>query len=131
FTLQPGPEWSNLRLISTHNAMVRPATELAANAKLDLLKERSMPKFKALTFALCIMAIACTLLAVRAVAQSQASTGEIAGTIKDPAGAVIPNANVEAISMSTGLRQTAKTNSDGFFSIVLLPPARYKVTVTA
>lgn len=65
------------------------------------------------------------------MAQSQANAGEIAGTVKDASGAVIPAANVEAVNLATGLTQTATTNPDGNYRIVLLPPGAYKVTVKA
>ena len=70
-------------------------------------------------------------LAVDAAAQSQASTGQIAGTVKDSSGAVIPSATVEAFNAATGFKQKTTTGADGFYRMVLLPAGKYQVTATA
>lgn len=71
--------------------------------------------------------LAMTVLAVlsfagMAFAQSQASTGQITGTVSDPNGAVIPNATVTLTSKATNQTQTATTGSDGVYKFVLLQP---------
>jgi outer membrane receptor for ferrienterochelin and colicin len=71
------------------------------------------------------------LIALPANAQSQASTGEIAGVVKDQAGAVIPSAAVTVTSQGTGLAQTVTTDSGGYYRIVLLPPGRYSASAKA
>ena len=70
-------------------------------------------------------------LATNAAAQSQASTGQIAGTVKDSSGAVIPSATVEAFNAATGFKQKTTTGADGFYRMVLLPAGKYQVTATA
>jgi len=62
-----------------------------------------------------------------ALAQS-ASTGQIAGTVRDPSGAVLPEATVIAQSPS-GLTREVKTGSDGRYIIPLLPPGIYRVEI--
>jgi outer membrane receptor for ferrienterochelin and colicin len=64
-------------------------------------------------------------------AQSQASSGQIAGTITDPQGAALANATVRAVNKQTGLIQNTQTNDEGLFRIVLLPPGNYEVTIEA
>ncbi len=64
-------------------------------------------------------------------AQSQASTGQIVGTVKDPQGASVPNATVTVNNIATGLTQTLTTNSDGAFRAVLLPVGDYTLKVNA
>jgi len=66
-----------------------------------------------------------------AFAQSQASTGQIAGSVRDSAGAAIPNAKVKASNSDTGLERTATTSADGLFRMVLLPPGTYTVSADA
>ncbi|HZI18668.1 MAG TPA: carboxypeptidase regulatory-like domain-containing protein [Pyrinomonadaceae bacterium] len=61
-------------------------------------------------------------------AQSQASTGQIAGAITDANGAAVANASVTATNKATGLERTVATSGDGLFNIVLLPPGVYTVT---
>jgi hypothetical protein len=58
-----------------------------------------------------------------------AATGAIRGIITDPTGAVIPGADVKAVSESTGAEQQVKSQSDGTYVIPLLPPGRYRVTI--
>jgi hypothetical protein len=64
-------------------------------------------------------------------AQSQASTGQIGGSIVDSAGAVVNSATVKASNVETGLERSVETSDDGLFTIVLLPPGTYTVTVQA
>ncbi len=69
--------------------------------------------------------------ASHAVAQSQASSGQIAGEVSDPNGAAVPNASVTVTNKETGLTRTATTSDDGLYTIVLLPPGTYTVTAQA
>jgi outer membrane receptor for ferrienterochelin and colicin len=69
--------------------------------------------------------------ASQAAAQSQASTGQIAGAVRDSAGAAIPNATVKATNTQTGLERTITTSEDGLYRIVLLPPGTYDLTAEA
>ena len=63
--------------------------------------------------------------------QSQASSGQLAGSVTDTANAVVQNATVKATNTETGLERTATTGSDGLYQIVLLPPGVYNVTAEA
>jgi Carboxypeptidase regulatory-like domain len=58
-------------------------------------------------------------------------TGEISGTVSDPAGGLIVNTTVSAKSEAYGNVRTATTDSQGAFRISLLPPGAYDVSVTA
>jgi hypothetical protein len=60
------------------------------------------------------------------------STGAITGTIKDPAGAAIPGAQIDIVNEETGVTErTVRTNEDGSFTVSQLPISSYRVTVTA
>jgi outer membrane receptor protein involved in Fe transport len=76
-----------------------------------------------LAFALCV------LLAGQVRAQVAGAT--LSGTVNDPSGAVVPNAQVAARNTATGVTRTATTDSAGFYSIPNLLPGTYEVTVTA
>jgi hypothetical protein len=65
------------------------------------------------------------------MAQSQASTGQIAGAVNDNQGAAISKATVKAVNTQTGLERSVTSSEDGLYRIVLLPPGVYKVTVEA
>ena len=49
--------------------------------------------------------------ASHAAAQSQASSGQIAGDVTDPNGAVIPGANVMAVNTGTGIMRSTVTDA--------------------
>jgi len=67
------------------------------------------------------------LFAVSAFAQK--ITGDISGTITDPTGAAVPNAVVNVENLGTGEKASAATNDAGFYRIVNLPPAQYRMTI--
>ncbi len=71
------------------------------------------------------------MLPVGARAQSQASSGQIAGEILDSSGAAVTGATVTATNTETGLERSANTNDEGLYSIVLLPPGTYRVSAKA
>ncbi len=55
---------------------------------------------------------------------------EIAGTVTDPTGAVVPDASVEAREVSSGKTRNAVTNASGQFLLPGVPSGRYVVQVT-
>ena len=63
--------------------------------------------------------------------QSQSTTGVIQGTVFDPNGALVQNASINVKNQDTGFERTVTSNSDGFFSVPLLPLGKYRVTTTA
>jgi hypothetical protein len=65
-----------------------------------------------------------------AAAQSLTS-GDAAGTVTDPSGAVVPNATITLKSNDTGSSQTRTTNTQGAYRFALLAPGTYTVSVTA
>src|SRR5438045_1054752 len=75
----------------------------------------------------------CLILAVLTVAAAaQNITGSIAGTVKDPSGAVLPKATVTLTNTDTGVVvRTVKTDAAGNYSAPLLPIGHYSVTVEA
>jgi hypothetical protein len=63
--------------------------------------------------------------------EAQTFRGAINGSVTDPSGGVIPNAQVKATESATGLEHTTNTTSDGQYSFQDLALGFYKVTVTA
>jgi hypothetical protein len=61
-------------------------------------------------------------------ARSQASAG-ITGTVTDPSGAVVPNANVTVTNESTNVSEKTTTSSAGTYAFRGLNPGTYTVTV--
>jgi hypothetical protein len=62
-------------------------------------------------------------------AGAQDYRARITGTVADSTGAIVPDASVEIISKTTGLRFTATTNAAGVYLIQFLEPGVYKLTV--
>ncbi len=61
---------------------------------------------------------------------AQSVTATINGSVTDPAGNVIPNADVTATDLDRGTVWPVKTNGSGFYSLSHLPIGRYSVRVT-
>ena len=57
------------------------------------------------------------------------TTGAIAGTVRDPSGAVVTGAKVGARSRATDYQRIVTTSESGEFLIPLLPPGDYEVSV--
>ena len=73
-----------------------------------------------------------TLLALFAIASgAQTITGSIVGSVVDPSGAAVVNAEVTAVQKATGAKRTAQTNEQGDFILGSLQPGEYEVTITA
>jgi outer membrane receptor protein involved in Fe transport len=60
---------------------------------------------------------------------SQAETGQIAGTVQDATGSVIPNATIKVTNASTGAERSTTSSASGDFSLANLLPGTYNVTV--
>jgi hypothetical protein len=71
------------------------------------------------------------LLSVIVPLQGQEFRATITGTVKDPSGAAVPNAQVEARNIETSTTVTAGTNDAGVYSIPFLLPGTYNVRATA
>jgi hypothetical protein len=70
------------------------------------------------------------LLLVCPLANGQAGTGAVTGTITDATGGVIAGASVQLTSRATGEVRTVTSASNGAYSIATLPPGRYTLSVT-
>lgn len=89
-------------------------------------KSRPFHSLCAVMLALCL-----GLGAVTAMAQSQASTGQISGGVLDSQGAAIVDATIKATNTQTGQEARATSTFNGNFTIVLLPPGVYNVSSEA
>ncbi len=62
---------------------------------------------------------------------AQVSGATLQGTVTDPTGAVIPNAQVEITEISTGTTRSISTNKSGIYSAQNLAAGTYKAVVSA
>src|SRR5207244_6604098 len=53
------------------------------------------------------------------------------GTVKNQMGAAIPSAETIVVNRGTGEERRTITNNDGNYSVSLLPPGSYQVSITA
>ena len=72
-----------------------------------------------------------SLLCVCTASGQTAATGQIVGTVTDPSRAAMPQVEVTVSNEATGLARTVKTNDEGDYTVPLLPPGTYSVTVLA
>jgi hypothetical protein len=61
------------------------------------------------------------------IAYSQSATATLNGSIEDENGAVVPGTNITVQNTATSLERQATTNSEGSFTVPLLPPGNYTV----
>ena len=80
-----------------------------------------------------VLVFAClvtSLCGSRLLAQSQATTGVIEGTVLDQSGGALPGATVNLKNTATNFEQNFTTDQSGRFRALLLPLGPYRVTVT-
>jgi Carboxypeptidase regulatory-like domain/TonB dependent receptor len=62
--------------------------------------------------------------------QAQQTLGGITGTVVDPSGSAVPDAEVKATSEETKLERTARTNAQGVYNLNDLPLGKFTVSFT-
>ena len=82
---------------------------------------------------LCALVLLCAAVFGLGVssAHAQAVNGTILGTVTDPAGSAVPNAQVTIVLSGQSTVHNSVTNDSGNFTEPNLPPGTYTVTITA
>jgi Carboxypeptidase regulatory-like domain/TonB dependent receptor len=75
--------------------------------------------------------LAILMITITSPLSAQTVTGSVGGTVTDITGAVVPNAQVTAHNIATGIDTQATSNGAGIYSIRFLPIGQYEVTVQA
>ncbi|MBZ5532775.1 MAG: carboxypeptidase regulatory-like domain-containing protein [Acidobacteriia bacterium] len=83
--------------------------------------------FKPVVLGILVFVMGC----VTALAQVDYATATLRGTVTDPQGAVVSGASVVATNTATGLKKTAKTDADGRYQILAVPPGTYEISFEA
>lgn len=78
---------------------------------------------------LCSIALLLAILA--SAAYSQVISATLSGTVRDPAGSVIPNAQITLTNQATGVSQRSATNEAGLFVFSSVLPGTYSLEVGA
>src|SRR5258707_3858669 len=66
-----------------------------------------------------------------AALRAQVAGGTLSGTITDPTGRAVPQAQVVITNVATGVERVVTTNADGFYTAVNLLPGEYQVKISA
>lgn len=90
---------------------------------MSFMKRNAFLKF-------CVVLIFALAGSSKSLAQA-GSTGSLGGTIADPTGAVVSNANIVVKNNQTGQEFSATTSGNGTFTVPALQSGTYTVTVTA
>jgi hypothetical protein len=77
-----------------------------------------------------VMLVLCLAFGVNPAAAQSTTDGAIGGLIKDPNGAVVPNATVTVRNEGTNKEGTATSDDEGRFRVVQLQPGNYTVTIS-
>jgi hypothetical protein len=72
-----------------------------------------------------------SILSTATLALGQTATTSLRGVVKDPSGALVPDANVALLDKATGKQLNAISDAAGFYLFPQIPPAHYTITVSA
>lgn len=78
-----------------------------------------------------LSALFCAFVLLFAPLVSPSPTGSIAGSVKDPSGAVISSAKLTLMNIATNAKVEATSDSNGEFQFLQLSPAVYSLNVEA
>src|SRR5262249_26542535 len=67
------------------------------------------------------------VLMLNFTAGAQTNSATLSGTVRDSAGGVVPDVAITVSSAATGLKRQTTTNSEGLFTLPLLPPGVYSL----
>jgi hypothetical protein len=85
---------------------------------------------KVIEITVLLLAVGLAISTGRLWSQAQAAA-QISGTVTDSSGAIVPNAQITATHIDTGLVRTTNSNANGFYVIPNLPVGSYKLEVQA
>jgi hypothetical protein len=79
-------------------------------------------------FSLATLLVALLLLGTSLAPAQTSTTGDLAGTVIDSSGAVVPNATVTAKDVRNGESRTVQSNSSGSYRFTFLKPSEYQLS---
>src|SRR5580704_14592868 len=93
---------------------------------------RDRTEFRGIQNAILRVSVSAIMIALLAcISHAQTYRGAINGSVIDPSGAVVPNAQVKAKEVSTGVEHSTVSTNDGQFAFQDLPVGGYSLIVTA
>src|SRR5579864_7343419 len=83
--------------------------------------------YHAFEFPILFLSVALLVLSVSAGVQAQQTAGRILGSVLDPQGAAIPNAQITITNQDTGTVRDVVSESDGSYNAPQVLPGEYTV----
>jgi Carboxypeptidase regulatory-like domain/TonB dependent receptor len=80
-------------------------------------------------FTYTVLTLCALVLICAGKAAAQVNTATLSGTVTDPQGLAVKSAKVTVTNVATGSERSAETDDTGHYTLVGLPPGRYKMTV--
>lgn len=77
----------------------------------------------------CTAAVLSLLVFSCRYASAQVNTASLAGLVKDPTGAIVPDAKVTARNAAMGIQRTSQTNGDGYYFLPNLSVGSYEISI--
>src|ERR1700721_92200 len=118
---------------STHRGalfMTKPAPQSQSNLSYSGAKPMSR-RVSSWRILLVSFAMFSLIVLAAGIAQGQAISGNLTGTVTDASGAAGNGATVEVVNLGTGQKITATTRGSGEYNFAELPVGNYRLTVTA
>jgi len=78
----------------------------------------------------CFAAVVALVLIFSTLVWGQSATTSVRGIVSDPQGAVVVGASVTLANPSTGFTQSTKTDAQGAYQFLQIPPGTYTLTVS-
>ena len=78
-----------------------------------------------------LVAALCMAIGMSAPVRAQVAGASLSGTVLDPSGSIIPNAQIVITDVNTGVSRTVTSSSGGLYTAPNLLPGVYKLSVTA
>src|SRR6266849_1634920 len=79
----------------------------------------------------CVLAaVILSLTVLTSSVWAQSPTATVNGLVRDSSGAVVPGADLQLINEQTNVKYSARTNSEGIYSVSNLPPGTYRIQVS-
>ena len=94
-------------------------------------RERNSRLSSIISTFLCLAAIKIVAVGLSSINAQQAATATLSGTVKDPNGAVIGGAQVQATQIATSAKRETTTNAEGVFVLTNLAAGEYEVKIQA
>src|SRR5262245_65306086 len=79
------------------------------------------------SFAVLWVLLMLNFIFLTSIAGAQTNTATLSGTVMDTQSVVVPNVAITISSKATGLKRQTTTNSEGLYTLPLLPPGIYSL----